>query len=197
MIAFLKGNIEEKKSDYVLIDVQGVGYKVEASSQTLDQLKEKTDVKLLIHHHITENDQRLFGFYTRGEKELFEKLITVKGVGPKSGLTIVSGLPSSQLVEAITNSDVAALSRVPGIGKKTAERIILELRDKLVPKGSTVESSDFNESEGSLVSEVISALESLGFKKREAEVAALKVIKGNGKIDVSTAIKAALKILNA
>lgn len=197
MIAFLKGNIEEKKSDYVLIDVQGVGYKVEASSQTLDQLKEKTDVKLLIHHHITENDQRLFGFYTRGEKELFEKLITVKGVGPKSGLTIVSGLPSSQLVEAITNSDVAALSRVPGIGKKTAERIILELRDKLVPKGSTVESSDFNESEGSLVSEVISALESLGFKKREAEVAALKVLKGNGKIDVSTAIKAALKILNA
>lgn len=197
MIAFLKGNIEEKQSDYVLIDVQGVGYKVEASSQTLDQLKEKTDVKLLIHHHITENDQRLFGFYTRGEKELFEKLITVKGVGPKSGLTIVSGLPSSQLVEAITNSDVAALSRVPGIGKKTAERIILELRDKLVPKGSTVESSDFNEPEGSLVSEVISALESLGFKKREAEVAALKVLKGNGKIDVSTAIKAALKILNA
>jgi Holliday junction DNA helicase RuvA len=197
MIAFLKGNIEEKKSDHVLIDVQGVGYKVEASTQTLDQLKEKTDVKLLIHHHITENDQRLFGFYTRGEKDLFEKLITVKGVGPKSGLTIVSGLPASQLINAISSSDVAALSRVPGIGKKTAERIILELRDKLVPAGTTTDNSDFSVKEGSLVGEVISALESLGFKKREAEMAAIKVIKANENSDVSSAIKAALKILNS
>ena len=131
MIAFLKGFIEEKKSDSVLLDVQGVGYKVEVSGQTIDQLvSEGSEVKLLIYHHITDSDQRLFGFFSVNEKLLFEELITVKGVGPKLGLTILSGLPVSNLISAITSGDSAALSRVPGIGKKTAERIIVELREK-------------------------------------------------------------------
>ena len=127
MIAFLKGYVEALSPDEVLMDVQGVGYRVEISAQTFEQLSPETEVKLLIHHHITDNDQRLFGFYSKDEKKLFEKLITVKGVGPKLGLTIVSGLPAGLLIEAIATSDIATLSRVTGIGKKTAERISMEL----------------------------------------------------------------------
>ena len=196
MIAFLKGHIEEKTSDAVLLDVQGVGYKVEVSSQTLEQLASAgSEIKLLIHHHITESDQRLFGFFTSDEKGLFEKLITVKGVGPKLGLTILSGLPAANLISAITQSDVAALSRVPGIGKKTAERIILELREKLTDLGS-VTTSSVNGSKSGETNEAIQALEALGFKTREAEQAVMKVLKDSGEEDTSSLIRKSLAILN-
>lgn len=197
MIAFLKGHIEEKKSDAVLLDVQGVGYKVEVSSQTLDQLASAgSEIKLLIYHHITESDQRLFGFFTSDEKGLFEKLITVKGVGPKLGLTILSGLPAANLISAITQSDAAALSRVPGIGKKTAERIILELREKLTDLSGVTTTSSVNGSKRGEMSEAIQALEALGFKTREAEQAVMKVIKDSGEEDTSSLIRKSLALLN-
>src|SRR5690554_885467 len=98
MIGFLKGFVEELKPDRLLLDVMGVGYLVEISAQTYERLAPETEIKLLIYHHFTDNDQRLFGFYTKEEKELFEKLITVKGIGPKSGLTILSGLPAPVLI---------------------------------------------------------------------------------------------------
>ncbi len=194
MIAFLKGYVEELRPDEVLMDVQGVGYRVEISAQTFEQLSPETEVKLLIHHHITDNDQRLFGFYTREEKELFEQLITVKGVGPKLGLTIVSGLPANLLIEAIAGSDSATLSRVPGIGKKTAERISLELKDKI---GRVERSSGSGPAAAKgITEEVISALESLGFKKKEAEQAAIKVLNEDGVHSAQEAIKKALAMLN-
>lgn len=194
MIAFLKGYIEELVPDKVLLDVQGVGYRVEISSQTFEQLSPQTEVKLLIYHHITDSDQRLFGFYTEDEKGLFEKLITVKGVGPKLGLTIVSGLPAGLLVQAIANSDITSLSRVPGIGKKTAERIALELKDKIseVPAPAN---TGFQVSNG-ITEEVISALESLGFRKKEAEQATIKVLQNENVKTVPAAIKEALALLN-
>lgn len=194
MIAFLKGYIEELVPDKVLLDVQGVGYRVEISSQTFEQLNPQTEVKLLIYHHITDSDQRLFGFYTEDEKGLFEKLITVKGVGPKLGLTIVSGLPAGLLVQAIANSDITSLSRVPGIGKKTAERIALELKDK-ISEVSAPANAGFQASNG-ITEEVISALESLGFRKKEAEQATIKVLQNENVKTVPAAIKEALALLN-
>lgn len=195
MIAFLKGYVEELTPDVTFLDVNGVGYRVEISSQTFEQLKPNTEVKLLIHHHITESDQRLFGFYSKREKELFEKLITVKGVGPKLGLTIVSGLPASLLVQAIANSDIATLSRVPGIGKKTAERISLELKDKMTGDALTEGAAGSSVASG-ITQEVISALESLGFKKKEAEQTAMKVVQDEEVNTVPVAIKKALALLN-
>lgn len=194
MIAYLKGHIEEKASDNVLVDVGGVGYKVEVSSQTLEQLQSAgSEVKLLVYHHITESDQRLFGFFTSDEKTLFEKLITVKGVGPKLGLTILSGLPAANLIAAITQSDAVALSRVPGIGKKTAERIILELREKLADYVSTVSSVATRPTSGN---EAIQALESLGFKTKDAEQAVVKVLTEKNDLTASQVIRSALSLLN-
>jgi len=196
MIAFLKGHIEEKNKDSVLIDVNGIGYKVEVSTQTVDQLSAAgTEIKLLIYHHITESDQRLFGFFTKDEKALFEKLITVKGVGPKLGLTILSGLPAANLIAAITQSNVAALSRVPGIGKKTAERIILELREKLAEYTSSSTSIGSSTQSGPM-NEAIQALESLGFKTRDAEQAVMKAVKDSDTSDTSAVIRKALSLLN-
>lgn len=196
MIAFLKGYIEEILDDAVLLDVQGVGYKVEVSTQTHEQLPAVgSSVKLLIYHHITESDQRLFGFFTNDEKQLFEQLITVKGVGPKLGLTILSGLPASNLISAITSSDAAALARVPGIGKKTAERIIVELREKLPTTGTHAGALSGAPRSGTL-EEAIQALVALGFKPKESEQAAVKVLNEEASLDSSSVIRKALSLLN-
>lgn len=198
MIAFLKGYIEEKREGEVTLDVQGVGYSVEISSITQEQLESAgSEVKLLIYHHITDSDQRLFGFFSTDEKALFEKLITVKGVGPKLGLTILSGLPAGQLIGAITNGEAGTLSKVPGIGKKTAERIIVELKDKLAEYAASAGVSPVTSGESSGVTgEAISALEALGFKKKESEQAVMKALKETDGKDASTVIKKALANLN-
>lgn len=197
MIAFLKGYIEEKREGLVILDVSGVGYEVEISSITQEQLESAgSEVKLLIYHHITDSDQRLFGFFSTDEKALFEKLITVKGVGPKLGLTILSGLPADQLIGAITNAEASTLSKVPGIGKKTAERIIVELKDKLAEYAASAGVTPTTSSESGVMGEAISALEALGFKKKESEQAVLKAMKNSGSEDASVLIKKALASLN-
>ena len=197
MIAFLKGYIEEKKEGVVILDVQGVGYRVEVSSITQEQLESAgSEVKLLTYHHITDSDERLFGFFSTEEKTLFEKLITVKGVGPKLGLTILSGLPANQLIGAITGSDAATLSKVPGIGKKTAERIIVELKDKLAEYAEAAGVSPASGADSGVTGEAVSALESLGFKKKESEKAVMKALKETDSEDASVVIKKALASLN-
>ncbi len=197
MIAFLKGHIEEKLSGAILLDVQGVGYKVEVSSQTIDQLDNVgKDVKILIYHHITDSDQRLFGFFSKDEKKLFEQLITVKGVGPKLGLTILSGLPAANLIAAITGRDAVALSRVPGIGKKTAERIIVELGEKLKSMSTETNISGGYVTSG-VIEEAIQALVALGFKPKESEQAAIKVMNESELNDSSAVIRKALGILKS
>ncbi len=171
MIAYLKGTVHKKSPEQVIIDVRDVGYLLEISNQTYDKLPaQDEEVELLVYHHVTDNDQRLFGFANQNEKDLFELLITVKGVGPKLGLTILSGLPAQQITGAIVQEDKSALSKIKGIGKKTAQRMILELKDKISemvdatysPDGATSISSNVKE-------EAVSALQSLGFKKRDAE----------------------------
>lgn len=192
MIAFLDGKLEVKKSNYAVLNVNGVGYRIEISTTTFEQLPATgKHVRLLIHHHITDSDQRLFGFFSEQEQRLFEYLITVKGVGPKLGLTIMSGMKASVLIESIVQQDQQGLSRIPGIGKKTAQRIILELKDKIMETlGAGEPVADHGASSNR--EEAISALEALGFRKRDAEKAVMSVIGDNGEAGVSEIVKLAL-----
>ncbi len=192
MISYLSGKLASKRENECIIDVQGVGYGVEISSQTLGTLPAAGEpIKLLIYHHFTESDQRLFGFATQKEKNLFERLITVKGIGPKLGLTILSGMQAAALMEAIVTQNTVALSGISGIGKKTAERMVLELKDKL-----------FDESQPSVVSgdidgrsrheEAASALEALGFSKRDSAQMVNQIAGKNPTATVSEIVKQAL-----
>ena len=195
MIAYLKGIIHDKSPDQVIVDVRDVGYLLEISNQTYDELPATGDeVELLVYHHVTDNDQRLFGFANQNEKDLFELLITVKGVGPKLGLTILSGLPARELTGAIVQEDKSALSKIKGIGKKTAQRMILELKDKISEMVDATYSSDGTTSISSNVKEeAVSALQSLGFKKRDAEESIELAAKGEDfDGDVQKLVKKAL-----
>ncbi|MEO1021283.1 MAG: Holliday junction branch migration protein RuvA [Bacteroidota bacterium] len=197
MIAYLKGAVEEYHTDHLVLDVHGVGYRVEVSAQTLTAVKGGgTELKLLIYHHFTESDQRLFGFYTSGEKALFEQLITVKGVGPKLGLTIVSGLPAPELISAIQTQNAGLLSKVPGIGKKTAERIILELKDKLGSDQHVMQGENSGYTESGVFEEAGAALMALGFKQRETDVVLTGLLKDSPGISASELIKRALSHMN-
>lgn len=195
MIAYLQGLIADKKESICVLDVQGVGYRIEISTQTLESLPSQgSNAKLLIYHHFTDSDQRLFGFTSQKEKNLFERLITVKGIGPKLGLTILSGMPAPALMEAIVTQDTASLSTISGIGKKTAERMVLELKDKL-----------FDESQPSIISgdtesrsrrdEAVSALEALGFGKKEIVQSVNTILSKNPKFTVAEIVKMALSYL--
>jgi Holliday junction DNA helicase RuvA len=192
MIVYLNGKLADKNEGKAIIDCGGVGYGVEISLQTLDKLPARGEpVKLLIHHHITDSDQRLFGFINSDEKKVFEKLITVKGIGPKLALTIMSGMDAGSLREAILNQDHQLLAKIPGIGKKTAERMVVELKDKFLPGDSSPSGITSGKLNGSR-EEAISALESLGFKKRDAENAVMKVSNTNKEADAPALIKLAL-----
>ena len=173
MIAYLKGTVHAKSPDQLIVNVRDVGYQLEISNQTYEELPAEGDeVELLVYHHVTDNDQRLFGFATQNEKDLFELLITVKGVGPKLGLTILSGLPAQQITGAIAQKDKSALSDIKGIGKKTAERMILELKDKMSEMfDATYEPKSSSDISSNVKEEAVSALQSLGFKKRDSEEA--------------------------
>lgn len=191
MIAFLKGTLAHKSEEDCIIDVNGVGYRVEISAQTLQNLPANGEFKLLIYHHITDNDQRLFGFTSQREKNLFERLITVKGIGPKLGLTILSGMDAAELIEAIVTQNVSSLSTISGIGKKTAERMVLELKDKIFDESGPSVVSAGGEM-GDRRSESVSALEALGFRKRDAESVISNIIRNQPKATVSDIVKMAL-----
>jgi Holliday junction DNA helicase RuvA len=160
MIGWLKGNIIDKGREKVLVDVGGVGYEVALPLSTLAALpKTGEGVTLHIHTHVREDDLKLFGFETANDKIAFQTMLKVSGVGPKLALAVLGGLSSRDLTQAIDNSDTKRLSAIPGIGKKTAERMILELSGKLVSaeKGAAA-------SAGSLFTALGSALQNLGFK---------------------------------
>lgn len=198
MISYLKGKLALKKTGRIIIDVHDIGYGVEISTQTFEQLpKEGAELKLLTYHHFTDSDQRLFGFFTRDEKRLFELLITVKGVGPKLGLTILSGLPAAQIIEALVQQDRAALTNITGIGKKTAERMILELKDKI--ENIAIHSADAaiqNGASGSVKEEAAAALQSLGITKSKAQKAVQAAERDTSPKNVEELVKAALNKLN-
>lgn len=200
MIRFLEGVLEEKEDLGVVINVQGLGYGLSCSRFTQEELPGKGEtVRLLVYHHITDSDQRLFGFNNVEEKVLFEQLITVKGVGPKLGITILSGIPINELMSAIINGQAGLLSKIPGIGKKTAERIILELREKVAETSVLAEGTikrgggEFN----NVAMEAVQALRSLGFRDKDAEEAVAKIQKEGQNTDLSGLIKQSLRVLKS
>jgi Holliday junction DNA helicase RuvA len=166
MIAHLRGRLIAKTPSHVIVDVGGVGYELAVSVTTYSELPAlNQEIALEVYTHVREDALALFGFLRREEKRLFEKLIGVSGIGPKLAITILSGMSADSAVAAIRGNDVAALTRVPGIGRKTAERMVLELRDKLdqfaapaaVPVSTAIEE------------DVISALVNLGYQRTLAE----------------------------
>ncbi|MCH8567307.1 MAG: Holliday junction branch migration protein RuvA [Balneolales bacterium] len=199
MIAYLKGRLIRKSASSAVIETAGVGYSVGLSSQTVEQLPEVGSItELEIYHHRTEADEKLYGFSGLRDKEIFEKLITVKGIGPKVGLGAMSGLTADQIIQAIVNGDARTLALAPGIGRKTAERITLELGDKL--KDMDVQAAgESGESSrpAPAVREAVSALEALGYRKSEAERAVQQIAResGSGKADVQSLIRSALQLL--
>lgn len=166
MIAHLRGRLLAKTPQSVIVETSGVGYEVAISIPTFTALPaEGNEVSLLIHTHVREDAFALFGFMNRTEKRLFEKLLGISGIGPKLALTVLSGLSSERLVAAIHGQDHATLTRIPGVGKKTAERIVLELKDKLEDLApATIAGASTPVSE-----DVLSALVNLGYQRAAAQ----------------------------
>jgi holliday junction DNA helicase RuvA len=177
MIAHLRGRILEKHPTYLILDAAGVGYEVAISVTSFSGLPaEGFEVSLYIHTHVREDVLALYGFLRREEKQLFERLISVSGIGPKLAMTVLSGIAADALVSALRGNDLAALTRIPGVGKKTAERMVLELRDKLeglagAPTAPTV---------GGMEEDVVSALVNLGYQRSPAEQAVKRAANGAG-----------------
>ena len=179
MIAHLRGRLLVKHPNQVVVETGGVGYDVTISVPTFSDLPGLGgEVSLHIHTHVREDLIALYGFLRLAEKQLFEKLITVSGIGPKLAITILSGMAADEMVGAIRGNDVARLTRIPGIGKKTAERMVLELRDKLPPTGvGEVPAAPVMTA---MEEDVLSALVNLGYQRAAAERALTSVAK-NGK----------------
>jgi Holliday junction DNA helicase RuvA len=178
MIAHLRGTILEKHPNEVVVEAAGVGYEVQIPISTYTALPDAgAPVALRIYTHVREDALALFGFVTSEEKLLFERLISVSGIGPKLAITVLSGLPTSDLVAAIRTEDVPRLVRIPGVGKKTAERIVLELKDKLgavEAAGASTGAAPSRPSLSALEQDVLSALANLGCSRPAAEEAVRK-----------------------
>jgi len=170
MIAHLRGTLLSKHPNQAIVETHGVGYDVMISVPTFSELPQAgTEVALHIHTHVREDALSLYGFLRLAEKKLFEKLLTVSGIGPKLAITILSGMPVDEMLGAIRSGDVARLTRIPGIGKKTAERMVLELRDKLPTPTGAAEMRVAQVSP--LEEDVLSALVNLGYQRAVAEKA--------------------------
>jgi holliday junction DNA helicase RuvA len=170
VIARLSGIVLEKRGDVLVVDVQGVGYLVHLSLQSMGKVPpEGGRVQLRCHTHVREDALQLFGFVTAEEEELFHLLISVSGVGPKLGLNILSGMPATELATAILHGEIARLTRISGVGKKTAERLVVELRDRIRTSGLASARPSQPPPAGSPEAALLSALVNLGYRLAAAE----------------------------
>lgn len=196
MIAFLRGRVLDKQPNKITVDVQGVGYEVHVPLSTYyDVGEEGAEVALRVHTHVREESLQLFGFLTSLEQQLFERLIGISGIGPKLAIAVLSGIDSAELVGAVQRGDVARLTSVPGIGRKTAERIVLELKDRLstlvIPAGAVAAASPADR----LRSDLLSALQNLGYHRPLAEKAIDAALKVASDDTFETALRGALREL--
>ncbi|MCH7771368.1 MAG: Holliday junction branch migration protein RuvA [Bacteroidetes bacterium] len=192
MIGFLSGKIISLKPTKILLDVNGVGYVVFISINTFEEISNKEIISLYIHTHVKEDSITLYGFHNESEKEIFELLISISGIGPKLALGVLSGIQTEDLKEAILNGDVSRMVAIPGIGKKTADRLILELRSKVgelrvegertVPHGVKQES--------------VSALTTLGYNYATAEKVVRQILSSSPACTLEELIKNSLSELN-
>ncbi len=179
MIAHLRGKLLTKHPNQVVVETGGVGYEVNISVPTFSELPASgSEVALHVHTHVREDLIALYGFVRPSEKELFEKLMTVSGIGAKLAITILSGMAADDLATSIRSNDVARLTKIPGIGKKTAERMVLELRDKLPAAPGT--STPTLPPMSAIEEDVLSALVNLGYQRALAEKALASVVKNSG-----------------
>lgn len=194
MIAHLRGTLLAKSPNQAVVETHGVGYDVAISVPTFTELPAVgAEVALHIHTHVREDALSLYGFLRLAEKQLFEKLLTVSGIGPKLAITILSGMPADEMVGAIRGGDLVRLTRIPGIGKKTAERMVLELRDKLP---AMTGASEVSAAASPVEEDVISALVNLGYQRSASEKALLAARGGKSPQSFEVLFREALGVLS-
>ena len=181
MIAYIKGKLARKEPTYVIIDVNGIGYMIHISLHTFSAIKEEEVCHLNTYLHVKEDAHTLYGFISESEKMLFLNLISISGIGPSTGLTMLSSLTPAEIIQAIANEDVQTIQGVKGIGAKTAQRVILELKDKMKKEALDENSMDFSKISGNnLRAEALSALVTLGINKNVAQKSIGSVLRNSG-----------------
>ena len=193
MITHLKGKLVEKNPTHVIIECAGVGYFVNISLNTFSHIKNEEGINLFTHLQVKEDSHTLFGFAEKSEREIFRLLLSVSGIGSSTARIMLSSLSPAQIRDAIANGDVATIQGIKGIGAKTAQRVILDLRDKIL-KVYDIDEVSIN-SNNTNKEEALSALEVLGFVRRQAEKAVDKVINQDPSLSAENIIKLALKNL--
>jgi Holliday junction DNA helicase RuvA len=198
MIAYLSGKLLEKHANTVIIDVGGVGYEVTIPLSTFYELGEPgSEIELRVYTHVREDAIQLFGFKTTRERDLYLKLISVQGIGAKSGITMLSGMNADEIVAAIRTNDLGRLTAIPGVGRKTAERLVVELRDKVgdlaAAAGATVSSTPLPAD--AVFDDALSALINLGYQKAAAERALKQATQDGTEISVQKLLRRSLQVL--
>jgi Holliday junction DNA helicase RuvA len=200
MIAFLSGKLLEKQANTLIVQVGGVGYEVTIPLSTFYELGDPgSDVELRIYTHVREDAIQLFGFKTTRERDLYLKLLSVQGIGAKSGITMLSGMSADEIISAIRSNDLGRLTAIPGVGRKTAERLVIELRDKVGELAAAAGASASISAEG-LPSDIVfddalSALVNLGYQKAAAERALKKVVQDGTDMSVQKLLRRSLQVL--
>jgi holliday junction DNA helicase RuvA len=192
MIGYLTGKIIAAKPTQILLDVNGVGYEIRISINTFERISDKETISLFIYTNVKEDSITLFGFYSEAEKEMFELLISINGVGPKSALSLLSGISTNDLKQAIFTTNVERIIAVPGIGRKTAERLILELKNKV----RDIKEEGISPGKPSLQKEAVAALITLGYNIVYSEKAVNKILSELPESSLEELIKISLKELN-
>ena len=196
MIAFLRGKVLDKHPNKLIVDVHGVGYEVQVPLSTFYEVGDEGDeVSLRVHTHVREDALQLYGFVTALEQQVFERLIGISGIGPKLAIAVLSGIDPRELLGAVQRSDVARLTRVPGVGKKTAERIVLELKDRMQQFAglATPDAPEPGAVEDRLREDLVSALVNLGYHRPQAEKTIDSTLQSGGELRFEQALKQALK----
>ncbi|MGB9181077.1 MAG: Holliday junction branch migration protein RuvA [Pyrinomonadaceae bacterium] len=203
MIAHLNGTLLFKQATSVILDVGGVGYEVTIPLSTFYDLEETgASVRLRIYTHVREDALQLYGFKTARERELFQQLISVSGIGPKLGITMLSGMSADEIIASIRTNNLARLTSIPGVGKKTAERLVIELRDKMAALSSPALEEEFAAQTGAAATEdamrddALSALLNFGYQKAAAEKAITAAIQEGGELSVEAILRRALRSLS-
>jgi holliday junction DNA helicase RuvA len=203
MIAHLSGTLLSKQATSVILDVAGVGYEVTIPLSTFYELEDPgSSIQLRIYTHVREDALQLYGFKTARERELFLRLISVSGIGPKLGITLLSGMSADEMITSIRNNNLAKLTLIPGVGRKTAERLVMELRDKVASLSAGVDEDLGARSdaaavptEDSMRADALSALLNLGYQRNAAEKAVTASLGEDGEVSVESILRSSLRKL--
>ena len=205
MIAHLSGTLLSKQATSVILDVGGVGYEITIPVSTFYELEDAgSTIQLRIYTHVREDALQLYGFKTARERELFMRLISVSGIGPKLGITLLSGMSADEMIASIRTNNLARLTLIPGVGRKTAERLVMELRDKVAALSSAELEEELGAktaegaalpTEDSMRSDVLSALLNLGYQRGSAEKAVTAALDEGGDVSVESILRRSLRKL--